>query len=461
MRLKTLFIRFYRSFNFDYLKKHSDFKNLGNRNPWEVLGLEGEEKWYPYVQIPIDAKVTTVVGANESGKSHLLDAIEKGITGNEIERKDFCRYSEFFAVQEGKMRYPDFGYEWVVSQNNHNDRKCIKQIKQIFGIPEEKDFVCFLIFRVNKDEITIYIPEENNQYDTYTVKPEHSLALSECLPQPFRIDSKIAIPDSVPIIRLIQIGMKSKALNSKIDPQINTMFAKLEREDRIQLTEELDKYFIAQQESSSKKQSTSQNKSQQRDNNDTAQEILKRIFYDYLSQNEETISIPRQKEFQLAYDLICKISKISLDALIELAKEMLSSKEGHTRAIIEQINKGLAENLNFPSWWVQDRDFQLVVSVRDYDLSFAIRDRTGTEYSFSERSSGLTYFLSYYIQYKAYEPNPKVSQILLMDEPDQYLSSQAQQNLLKIFKSFSEPNDGKKPVQVIYVTHSPGAYQLC
>ncbi len=42
-----------------------------------------------------------------------------------------------------------------------------------------------------------------------------------------------------------------------------------------------------------------------------------------------------------------------------------------------------------------------------------------------------------------------------MDEPDAYLSSQGQQDLLKIFNSFARPEDGKPPVQVIYVTHSP------
>jgi predicted ATP-dependent endonuclease of OLD family len=43
-----------------------------------------------------------------------------------------------------------------------------------------------------------------------------------------------------------------------------------------------------------------------------------------------------------------------------------------------------------------------------------------------------------------------------MDEPDAYLSSQAQQDLLKIFESFAVPTStGKDPIQVIYVTHSP------
>ena len=43
-----------------------------------------------------------------------------------------------------------------------------------------------------------------------------------------------------------------------------------------------------------------------------------------------------------------------------------------------------------------------------------------------------------------------------MDEPDAYLSSQAQQDLLKIFDAFAHPESAQtKPIQVIYVTHSP------
>lgn len=45
-----------------------------------------------------------------------------------------------------------------------------------------------------------------------------------------------------------------------------------------------------------------------------------------------------------------------------------------------------------------------------------------------------------------------------MDEPDAYLSSQAQQDLLKIFDLFANPEIGShltQPIQVVYVTHSP------
>ncbi len=74
MRLKTIFIRFYKSFNDDFLRKND---NRVKPKPWETIG----DMFYPYIEVPIEQKITTIVGANESGKSHLLSAIEKAISG--------------------------------------------------------------------------------------------------------------------------------------------------------------------------------------------------------------------------------------------------------------------------------------------------------------------------------------------------------------------------------------------
>jgi AAA15 family ATPase/GTPase len=101
MYLKTIFIRFYKSFNDDFLRKQENREP----KPWEQIG----ENYYPYIEVPFDSKITTIVGANESGKSHLLSAIEKAISGKnrfgeEIKRSDFCRYSPFFTVKQNELQ---------------------------------------------------------------------------------------------------------------------------------------------------------------------------------------------------------------------------------------------------------------------------------------------------------------------------------------------------------------------
>jgi AAA15 family ATPase/GTPase len=193
MRLKTLFIRFYKSFNYDYLERYAE--NPRQPQPWEWVDGE-QEKWYPYVQIPIDPKVTTIVGANESGKTHLLDAIKKGISGQGISYEDFCRYSQFFAVTQGKLRLPDFGYEWA--DLSDQEKQKVKQSSAI-----EQEFERFLVFRSNGDNLTIYIPGENQQYDSYVVNSAHVKPFTKFLPNILPIKASIALPDSVPIEEIL------------------------------------------------------------------------------------------------------------------------------------------------------------------------------------------------------------------------------------------------------------------
>ncbi len=83
MLLKTLYVRFYKSFNYDYLRKSAP---NAVPDPWDIL--EGD-LFYPFVRIPMEKQITTVVGANESGKSQLLSAIKCLLTGKAIERRDF------------------------------------------------------------------------------------------------------------------------------------------------------------------------------------------------------------------------------------------------------------------------------------------------------------------------------------------------------------------------------------
>jgi predicted ATP-dependent endonuclease of OLD family len=130
---------------------------------------------------------------------------------------------------------------------------------------------------------------------------------------------------------------------------------------------------------------------------------------------------------------------------------------GYANSLVDVVNSELSKALNFPHWWSQDSLFTLYVSLRDLQLVFMIKDRTGRSYSFAERSDGMKYFLSYLVQYLAHdERQDGRPEVLLMDEPDQFLSSSGQQDLLRIFDEFVSPNDAtRRPVQVVYVTHSP------
>lgn len=433
MHLKTVFIRFYKSFNDDFLRKNDS--RVKNPKPWEKI----DNAFYPYIEVPIENKITTIVGANESGKSHLLTAIEKAITGEGIKRSDFCRYSPFFTVKQDQLKYPDFGTEWSGFSESEK-----VNLRKIIDIPENVIFDRLLVFRQNITNLTVYLPEKGD-YRLYKIGEKQANDLQDLLPAILHIKPDVALPPSVPIKILVELDQE-KFLDSR-------KFELLDREQRNTIVDALDD-FSGDPELVTKVRYISGGSKEEIDSR--AVQPLKSIISaldEVDSYNEK-----REKEFELAHKLICKIAQVDSNALLDLAEAIRNGMQGYANGIIEKINRQLSVNLNFPNYWVQDRNFCLKVMARDYDLVFTITDRTGTEYSFDERSQGLRYFLSYYIRYRSHEPHTSKFEILLMDEPDAYLSSQAQQDLLKIFDLFANPQIGShltQPIQVVYVTHSP------
>lgn len=407
---KTLFVRFYKSFNYDYLRK---FHPEAREQLWERMdGL-----WYPHVRIALDPHITTMVGANESGKSHLLTAMEKAISGKGIERSDFCRYSPFLTVEAGRWRWPEFGIEW----DHLSDREA-SAVCKVCNTPEVP-FRSFHMFRTEPGVVFVYLPE---RAEPFRVESDALQALQDALPKTFRIDPAIALPDRVPLAWL-----------GSPDAGANAGLSRAARMNLVQRAPDLlrrmtDPAKVQQQHAA------------------LSTEAKQLLEYNAGPKDEED---PRS--MQLARDLLVKVGKVDEEVLADLHASIKDGKSGHAKGLVQRINDLLSSRLNFPFWWTQDKQFSLVVDAQESELVFTIRDRTGTDYSFNERSSGLKYFLSYFVQSQAHEKPSDRGEILLMDEPDAYLSAQAQQDLLKILHSFAFPTDESEPVPVIYATHSP------
>ncbi len=110
MRASKVLLRWYRSFNTRY---HGYEVGNGQPFPWDAF--RGQP--FPFVEIPLDRQITTIVGANESGKSHLLSAMAKVSTGHGIGDEsgldyaiqDICRYCAFEGLEENI--WPTIGIE--------------------------------------------------------------------------------------------------------------------------------------------------------------------------------------------------------------------------------------------------------------------------------------------------------------------------------------------------------------
>lgn len=408
MILDAAYVRFFRSLNYDYLRKTD---NRYQPDPWDVTpdGMN-----YPFVEVSLEPDITTVVGANESGKSQLLEVLKQALTGQGIVRGDFCRYSRFFS-RDSRLTMPEFGLRFT--HLSAEERQTVASMCELETPPTPGTIA---LFRMNDTpKVRVYVREGDAWTGHHVKKPK--LLESLGLPAVFEIDAGVPLPDAVPLAFLATGDLSSATGRDKLRASWDAF----------------------QDKGASWFQSE-----------ETVTASARAIAAAFAAAGEldETI----EKQYKLARDLLVGVAGLDADLFEEL-RVAVRSKNGYAKSIVDTVNAELAKSLNFPHWWSQDSNFELFVELREYDLIFMIRDRTGTSYSFDERSEGLKYFLSYFVQFKSHEPREDGRpELLLMDEPDAYLSSSGQQDLLRIFEAFAAPDDPEvMPIQVVYVTHSP------
>lgn len=392
MLIREVLIRWYKSFNYDYELK-------ANVNAEKLAWQHTTDGWLPHVRIDLEDDITAVVGANESGKSHLLDAIRIVLTGERLSQNDFCRYSTLFSVEKGQRRFPEVG---AVFELTDDDRTALTAL----GVPllATGDL---LMLRPEPGRIEVLDPTN----ERVPLDDEAAEGLQALLPRAFLLNTQVELPDSVSIAALAQTGtpmvsrqrryellrfLFSLGAETEVAPRASALFGLLGAADCLE-----------------------------------------------------------SEEQKLGKVLLTKVARIEPSAFRDLQEAIESEREGLVNALIQEMNKSLARHLNISKWWSQDEDFQLRVSPREHELVFTIRDRTGTDYSFSERSRGLTYFLSYYVQLRSHDRPVDRPEVLVMDEPDAYLSALGQQDLLRVLEDYAHPEDEDRTDQVVYVTHSP------
>lgn len=408
MRLEAVYTRFYRAFNFDYLRA-SDIR--ANPHAWDILP---DENFRPYIEARIDPELTCIVGANEAGKSQLLDAIQFALGTDEPDEADFCRYSDYFTVKTSPLR-PHFGVKFGKLTEAEAGK-----LSELLDGPAIQAGSSFHMFRTNRESVEVYLDSDNHPVtDTNQ--------LTDLLPRIVTLEPDLALPNSVPITFLAsgaaEQGIARQTWRRGFGPAIdNAPNLMSYLNDPQQLADKLKILFGK--------------------SDDAARAV--------------TNGGHQQDQMNLAFDLLVTVGEIDVGTFASLQKALEREDEGFANGITGEMNNQLEKSLNLAKWWTQDSDFRLTIDVREFDLVFTIQDRTGSSYSFGERSGGLKYFLSYLVQSLAHMKRRTANEILLMDEPDAYLSNQGQQDLLRLLKEFtvgtpSVPGGS----QVIFVTHSP------
>jgi predicted ATP-dependent endonuclease of OLD family len=133
---------------------------------------------------------------------------------------------------------------------------------------------------------------------------------------------------------------------------------------------------------------------------------------------------------------------------------------------IEKLNQSLT--LNFQDFWQQSIGRNNKISIQfeldHFDsshgakagkpyLEFWIKDEGERLYP-KQRSRGVRWFLSFYLELMACAEKGHKSLILLVDEPGVSLHARAQEDVLKVFENI------RQRIQIIYTTHSPHLVEL-
>src|SRR6056297_649738 len=128
---------------------------------------------------------------------------------------------------------------------------------------------------------------------------------------------------------------------------------------------------------------------------------------------------------------------------------------------IEKLNRKIT--IDFHEYWRQsignENKIQISFELEHYDhntpeklgkpyIEFWIKDKDERLYP-KQRSRGVRWFLSFYLELKAFAMTNNRNRVLLIDEPAMSLHARAQEDVLKVFE------DIRKDLQVIYTTHSP------
>ncbi|MBT8167621.1 AAA family ATPase [Falsiruegeria litorea] len=124
------------------------------------------------------------------------------------------------------------------------------------------------------------------------------------------------------------------------------------------------------------------------------------------------------------------------------------AEQKRTRSILLQ-SASATLTTKFRDWWKQgDYRFRFEADGNHFRIWVA-DDRRPTEVELENRSTGLQWFLSFYLVFLVESRGDHSKAVLLLDEPGVSLHPLAQRDLSAFFESLSDTN------QIIYTSHSP------
>ena len=144
---------------------------------------------------------------------------------------------------------------------------------------------------------------------------------------------------------------------------------------------------------------------------------------------------------------ICNINKD--DLVLRMNSKETADIRNYEKDVNNNIKKYFTDEFNK---FYNQENVRIELAITEKEITFLV-DTTERYLEYDERSNGLKWYISTFIQLQYMERancDSTKNNILLMDEPGVYLHANAQREVVKLFDSLV-----KNENQIIYTTHSP------
>lgn len=189
---------------------------------------------------------------------------------------------------------------------------------------------------------------------------------------------------------------------------------------------------------------------------DDAYNFLENIYIDFpnfikienlMLRSKYSVEEVKNDELLGKFLSICDINKD------DLVLRMNSKEAAYIRNYEKDIDKNIKKYFTdeFNKFYNQE-NVRIELAITEKEITFMV-DTTERYLEYDERSNGLKWYISTFIQLQYMERencDSTKNNILLMDEPGVYLHANAQREVVKLFDSLV-----KNENQIIYTTHSP------
>jgi len=152
--------------------------------------------------------------------------------------------------------------------------------------------------------------------------------------------------------------------------------------------------------------------------------------------------------------------KLQPDQILELGRDIQEGEKGNEARIAEVFERKRTRTImlnsagtdltkRFKNWWKQgDYTFEFQADGNHFRI-WVSDSRRPEKVELEDRSTGLQWFLSFYLVFLVESEQSHQNSILLLDEPGLSLHPLAQRDLSAFFENLSNTN------QLLYTTHSP------